>query len=47
MHFNHSKALQQAKYLLADTLRGVETVAVREDGVLGLVDAYGKVGLSS
>jgi hypothetical protein len=42
-NFNHSKALQQAKYLFKDTIRGVETVAVREDGVLGLVDAYGKV----
>jgi hypothetical protein len=47
INFNHSTALQQATYLFPDTIRGVETVAVREDGVLGLVDAYGKVGVNA
>lgn len=35
--------LQQAEYILADKVTGVETVAVGMDGSLGLVDRLGKV----
>lgn len=48
IHFNESftvdnNALKSAHHVLADRVRGVETVAVAPDGRLGIVDKIGKV----
>lgn len=36
-------SLQQAQYILADRVTGVETVAVAPDGSLGIVDKFGRI----
>jgi hypothetical protein len=38
-------SLTTAHYILAGSVRGVETVAVAPDGRLGIVDKIGKVGV--
>jgi len=39
------ESLTKATYLLKEDITGVETVAVGQDGKLGLVDHHGRVGM--